>query len=1196
MNVLAAAAVLLFSISPVVAQDDEIMGCGGFVKASNILARSIKTRPDFSSAKVKLITPSGIVKSETQSAPNGYYYIPIYDGGEFILKVEGLPGWSFDPAEVPVVVSEGVVSGCEDDVNFIFTGYGVTGRVVGASSGRSDKCAAAPPVGVRLSLLLADPISDGGQTPDKDRVIMTTVSDADGTYSFKNVSPGEYNIMGSHDSMALQATSIPVTVGWANVDVETPLVVKGYPLTGSVMSGSDPVSGVLVLVYGQVGEDADIDCGVLPDVSSSRYLPAATSDETGHFRVPALPCGDYHLVPSYKTEQTTFNVVPQFVEVFVTHAAYQLEAPFQVQGLSLTGKVVNSLGKGINNVKVLLDGVIVAVSDRNGDYRVDEVTPGEHNLRASAKDGSLDIMRFAPLDLVVVKPPISTLPDLVLTEVSISGMVRSADDVSLPSSVALLPRKILVHLESEPHEVLYESVTDPATGHFSVMLPPGRYLVSTQIKASEQAAGLLLSPQDHAVTVSDAEPVTGINFQPVSPIISGTVKCIDHDCGEALSVSIAPIDRTYPRRTTLRVSRNGTFRSSALLPGHYSVRISHDLGHFCWLGDSDVAVQLLGEDVTEVEFTQKGYLMSVGASQTTSAETTHNTVLHTDDASIRLDVNLTTGLDESLCLPKSGEYSISPNGCYQYSKETYTYLTGSPERVQILATHTSVEGVINVMHEEMGSLIDESQVHIRVTRKSDGIVSIVPVQSSAYQTWVPFGETLIFTPECANEDATSPLLFTPTAMEVQIESHECPQVLAQFTARPATVLKGSVQPSLPGVAISIVSTDELDSSEVLTDDDGHYKSAPLDSETDYIVSASKVGYYFQPQGFEMAARRHPEVVDFVHRKLGQINAFLMDGDTPVEGALLTLSGEMTDHASTYRSNNRTNADGEYSFRSLFPGSYHLRPHLKEYTFHPSAFDVEIEEGKTLEVRFNVTRVAYSAMGNLTTLNGRGESGVAVEAHLIGADLNKGLSPFEASTTDEKGAFRIRGLLPNQSYEIFVRDSNMAERITPPSIAIRVGTSDSRDMHFIKFEKVEFGYAVSLRVEVVTHEEGRSITRPDYHSTVTLALAGDNDQVLQTTSVGMARFSEIRHLRPGRYTISLVNTSLDPLHWRVSSNATQVEVFGDQWDTLVSIRVEATRNVSVSEQDTTTSLLGITAAVAVVIVTLNWKKFNAGRGY
>lgn len=47
-------------------------------------------------SQVKLYTKQGSLKYQTDCAPNnGYYMIPVYDKGDYLLKVEPPPGWTF---------------------------------------------------------------------------------------------------------------------------------------------------------------------------------------------------------------------------------------------------------------------------------------------------------------------------------------------------------------------------------------------------------------------------------------------------------------------------------------------------------------------------------------------------------------------------------------------------------------------------------------------------------------------------------------------------------------------------------------------------------------------------------------------------------------------------------------------------------------------------------------------------------------------------------------------------------------------------------------------------------------------------------------------------------------------------------------------------------------------------------------------
>ena len=58
----------------------EFFGCGGFIKSDAVI--------DFSKIEIKLYSQQGALKYATDCAPNnGYYLIPVYDKGDYVIKV-----------------------------------------------------------------------------------------------------------------------------------------------------------------------------------------------------------------------------------------------------------------------------------------------------------------------------------------------------------------------------------------------------------------------------------------------------------------------------------------------------------------------------------------------------------------------------------------------------------------------------------------------------------------------------------------------------------------------------------------------------------------------------------------------------------------------------------------------------------------------------------------------------------------------------------------------------------------------------------------------------------------------------------------------------------------------------------------------------------------------------------------------------
>lgn len=68
------------------------------------------------------LTKQGSLKDTTDCSPsNGYYFLPVYDKGDYILKISPPPGWSFEPEQINIAF-DGQTDACSlgKDVNFVF--------------------------------------------------------------------------------------------------------------------------------------------------------------------------------------------------------------------------------------------------------------------------------------------------------------------------------------------------------------------------------------------------------------------------------------------------------------------------------------------------------------------------------------------------------------------------------------------------------------------------------------------------------------------------------------------------------------------------------------------------------------------------------------------------------------------------------------------------------------------------------------------------------------------------------------------------------------------------------------------------------------------------------------------------------------------------------------------------------------------
>ncbi|KAL6576944.1 hypothetical protein OROMI_011220 [Orobanche minor] len=135
----------------------------------------------------------GFTKSECDTVSEYYKFAHIgkftygkpTNQGSYVIKTKGPEGWTCAPVQVHVVVDH---TGCNanEDINFQFTGFTLSGRVVGAVSGGSCPHISGGPTSVNVKL-----------SSPSGNVVSSVSTTSTGSYSFQNIIPGKYKISAS---------------------------------------------------------------------------------------------------------------------------------------------------------------------------------------------------------------------------------------------------------------------------------------------------------------------------------------------------------------------------------------------------------------------------------------------------------------------------------------------------------------------------------------------------------------------------------------------------------------------------------------------------------------------------------------------------------------------------------------------------------------------------------------------------------------------------------------------------------------------------------------------------------------------------------------------------------------------------------------------------------------------------------------
>jgi len=918
----------LFSALAFLTEAQDILGCGGFVKS--------EVEINFSMVEVKLYTKLGSLKYQTDCAPNnGYYMIPVYDKGEYVLKVEPPPGWTFDPQIVELNI-DGTNDPCSkgDDINFMFTGFGVIGKIV--SVGQVDG-----PAGVTLTLT----------KPKSADALKVTTSSVGGVFTFENVLPGEYVVTASHPTWKLGVASVPVIVTKETGNAGASLSVKGYDLSGSVTSDGEPIREVHFLLYSKTVKAEAVsgcDTSKLTGVAE-QPLCHVKSQENGKFVFAALPHGSYILVPFYKGDNIKFDVVPPQVSVDISHDSVLIEEPFQVAGFSVQGQVLTAAkGAGVGGAQIVVNGNTVTTTRADGTYNLDSMKAGTYTIHVTAPR-----MTFEPTQ-VKVTANTPYLPDILAARFSVCGRVV-IDKV--PERLVLNNQRQIIVSTKEGKKTA--SLTTDPNGKFCTDLAPGVYNVQVVITEDEDAAGLKLAPSVKEVTVREAA-VDGIVFSQFRAKVSGTIACLE-TCG-VLQLTLTAVGRQDQKRTvqTNEVSRGSTYHFTDVMPGKYTVTLHQE--DWCWK-EKVLEMEVIDKDINGLDFVQTGYILSCSLSHDITLHFAHESKPGTVGS-----FELSRGVNK-FCLAEPGIYQLTPESCHQFEQDFYRYDTSNPTVLTLTAVRHLLEGVITTQiarkdikltikssvdvdaQIEMGPLKSDKEVEEKPIEKTkDGSKDKSdkskpdtppgPPYLYKFSHWARSGEKLYMAPSSAE------LLFYPEFVEVVIQGDTCAGLVAEFEGRQGVFITGKVNPPLADVAVSI--TPEGATSSIITiqtTEAGSFRAGPLHSGVQYEVSAEKEGYVLT---------KKEGATDFQAFKLGEVKVQVTDeAESNLVGVLLSLSG-----GSQYRSNQLTKEDGTMTFSSLGPGQYFLRPMMKEYLFEPASQMIDVLEGSTLSIAIKGKRVAF----------------------------------------------------------------------------------------------------------------------------------------------------------------------------------------------------------------------------------------------
>nr|XP_053652590.1 nodal modulator 3-like [Cherax quadricarinatus] len=816
---------LIFAIIsrfPLFSSADEVLGCGGYVRSD--------VEINYSNVGIKLYTKQGNLKYETECAPNnGYYFMPLYDKGHYILKVSPPPGWSFEPKEVSLIIN-GETDPCSlgQDINFHFKGFAVIGKVVSVGNN-------AGPKGVTVSLYRGK------------EVIQTTQTTTDGTYVFTPLSSGKYTVVASHPSWSFINDKVMVEVADENGDAGSSIVVGGYIVSGSVTTEGQATRGVSFVLHSKDAITAQPECspGIPEGYSNTVGIPAVChviSGTGGVFSFGSVPPGTYILIPYFHSPTTKYEVTPSQLEVTVEHDDLILQQTFKVGGFSMNGRITKSEGgEAVAGAKVVLDKTFTSTTDADGFYAFENIQSGKHKIKVIA-----DKYEFEEA-VVNINPQHPVVEDIFPARYEVCFSVTVEKTAS-----HIGPWTIEIHSNSG---VETELQTD-MSGHGCIHLPVGTYSTAVKLSSAADKAGMRFGPLEHVFTV-DSDPIGLLTFSQFLGEITGKIFCLEK-CPD-LNVILRLAQGTGAPRSTVAI--DGKFSFTEVVPGSYQLSVQKD--EWCW--KLKTIPVIVNTQNVEVSLEQVGYQLTLASSHETTLSYTTST-----GASGTVVAQKGSTL---VCMSVPGTYTLTPVGCHKFGSAQIQWDSSSPNLVTLSATKHQLTGAVRAR--EAGPFT--------VAVKSGGQISILgPLNVSSddphlyvFEHWIREGESVILTPG----SPTNLYQYEPASHTITMPT-DCVLNAVIFRAERALFIHGSVIPAIGGVTINVEGNGIVYT--YTTDAAGKYTAGPLDNSIQYTVTAEKKGYVMNALN---------EKGHFEAYKLAEVVVLVKDENgAALPGVLVSMSG------------------------------------------------------------------------------------------------------------------------------------------------------------------------------------------------------------------------------------------------------------------------------------------------------------------
>jgi protocatechuate 3,4-dioxygenase beta subunit len=443
----------------------------------------------------------------------------------------------------------------------------------------------------------------------------STVSDAEGRFSFENMAPGRYFLFGSSDGYVGRGRDSSRTqlacAGGQNLTDVTLKLTPGATISGQVLGGNNKALinvrlEALRHVY-RLGRP------------QFQTIATAVSDKAGEYRLPSLPPGKYYLraVPQQPKKTALKSAyVPSYYPATPAQGgsnALDVRAGEQLAGVAIaltpvhtvtvSGKIVSASGKLSGSEAEAAELTVVEEGglgswpyetevDAKGNFELAGIPAGNYVLMAHCSEKDKPVwgqksLQVADVDLRNVE--IAMNPGVDLSgHISVDGN-GNTNPVNGNTNADVDLSRLVGNLEPDQNSAVgnfapeIENAFVGNDGGFTFHdVPPGNYRISFHSPGGGYYMKAAQSPNilETGITVAAGQPVRNLDFvlSPGAGHIDGTVMQDDQPSSGVL-VALVPdgarrAQLSYFRQTT--TDRQGRFQLENIAPGDYKL--------FAWQG------------------------------------------------------------------------------------------------------------------------------------------------------------------------------------------------------------------------------------------------------------------------------------------------------------------------------------------------------------------------------------------------------------------------------------------------------------------------------------------------------------------------------------------------------------------------------------------------------------------------------------